>query len=147
MNIDCKIQTLDFTVERFSIEDKKYDLSNENAHTTKITPEIRPSNDYKDHLIHIFVETLVFKGGKICEIKTVSTFSIHFPMPYRIFNHFTTDFVINIFSQLFLYSNGQLHGVFRERTKGTEFETFILPTRFAESLGLVTKDVLLQSLN
>ena len=146
MNIDCRIQTLDFTVERFCIDDKKYDPGSENAQSTKFTPQIKPSNDFKDHLIHIYVETLVFKGGKSCEIKTVSTFSLHFPMPYRIFNHFTTDFVINIFSQLFLYSNGQTHGVFRERTKGTEFETFILPTRFAESLGLVTKDVL-QSLH
>lgn len=142
MKIDCKIQPLDFCIKGFSIQDVEYDPQHENGSSTKITPEIVASTDLKDHTISINMDTLFYKEGKICELSIVSKFSLQFLLPYRILNHFTTDFLINIFSQLFLYTQGQLQGVFYERTLGTTFEGCIIQTRFADSLYLTTKDKL-----
>lgn len=142
MKIDCKIQPLEFYIKGFSIRDVEYDPQHENGSSTKITPEIIQSADLKDHMIHINVESMFYKEGKICEIKIVSKFSLQFLLPYRILNHVSTDFLINIFSQLFLYTQGQVQGVFFERTQGTIFEGSIIHTRFEDSLYLTTKDKL-----
>jgi hypothetical protein len=140
MKIDCKIQALDFCVTAFTIQDGEYDPQHEGSSMCKITPEIVSSSDLKEHLVNIAIESMFYKQGKMCEVKTLSKFSLEFLLPYRIKNHFSTDFLINVFSQLFLYANGQIQGVFSERTKGTVFEASILLTRFADSLYLTTKD-------
>lgn len=142
MKIDCTIQILEFAVNGFTIEEKSYDPKNENGTGTKITPEIVSAADYKDHLINVYIDTVYYKQTKVCEIKTLSKFLLQFPMPYRIHNHFSTDLLLSIFSQLFLYSNGQQQGVFKERTTGTLFENCIIPTRFSDSLYITTKAIL-----
>ncbi|MBA4057160.1 MAG: hypothetical protein C0490_20775, partial [Marivirga sp.] len=136
------IQPLEFCIKEFTIRDVEYDPQHENGSSTKITPEIIQSADLKDHLIRINIECLFYKEGKICDIKIESKFSLQFLLPYRILNHVSTDFLINIFSQLFLYAQGQLQGVFCERTRGTIFEGCIIHTRFVDSLYLTTKDKL-----
>lgn len=142
MKIDCKIQPLDFCINEFTIQDVEYDPQHENGSSTKITPEIIQATDLMDHLIHINIESMFYKEGKICDIKLVSKFSLQFLLPYRILNHVSTDFLINIFSQLFLFSQGQLQGALYERTRGSVFEGSIIHTRFVDSLYLTTKDKL-----
>lgn len=143
VKIDCKIQPLDCRITTFGIQDVEYDPQLENSSSVKIRPEIHPSQDLKEHLVTIGIEARAHREGKVCDLKVVSEFSIQFLLPYRILNHVSTDFLINIFSQLFLYCHGQLQGVWFERTRGTVLEGYILQTRFVDSLYLTTKDKLL----
>lgn len=145
--MNCKIQTENFIVTEFQITEGKYDKEHENGNITGLFPEIRPSFDYKSHLTDINVHTQVFRQGKICNIKTRATFIVEFDVPYKIFEHFTHDMVLNIFSQLFICANGHLQGVFKERTKGTVFESYVIPTRLMDDLYELTKTTLLSQMN
>jgi hypothetical protein len=142
MKIDCAIKIEGFSVDQFEIRDHTYTQDLENRFTTRIVPNVSSEKDNIRHVVDIKVETQAFRRGKVCELMVTSKFLLEFPMPYKLSNHYSADFVVNIFSQLFLYANGQLSGVFAERTRGTIFADFVIQSRFQDSLAILTRNVI-----
>jgi len=142
MKIDCSIKIEGFSVDQFEIREHSYASDQENRFTTRITPNLSSEKDNFRHTVEITVETLAFRNGKVCELAVTSKFLLEFPMPYKLSNHYSADFVVNIFSQLFLYANGQLSGVFAERTRDTLFSDFVIQSRFQDSLAILTRNVI-----
>ncbi|HTF20202.1 MAG TPA: hypothetical protein VK658_19160 [Chryseolinea sp.] len=142
MKIDCSIKIEGFSVDQFEIREHSYSSDQENKFTTRITPNVCSEKDNFRHAVDITVETLAYRRGKVCELTVTSKFLLEFPMPYKLSNHYSADFVVNIFSQLFLYANGQLSGVFAERTRDTLFTDFIIQSRFQDSLAILTRNVI-----
>lgn len=142
MKIDCSIRIEGFSVDQFEIKEHNYPQDQENRFTTRFVPNVCSEKDNFRHVVDITVETLAYKNGKVCELIVTSKFSLEFPMPYKLSNHYSADFVVNIFSQLFLYANGQLAGVFWERTRDTSFSDFTIQARFQDSLGILTRNVI-----
>lgn len=142
MKIDCSIRIEGFSVDQFDIKEQTYSQDQENKFTTRIIPQVTSEKDNFRHLVDITVETQAFRRGKVCELAVTSKFLLEFPMPYKLSNHYSADFVVNIFSQLFLYANGQLSGVFAERTKDTLFADFVIQSRFQDSLSILTRNVI-----
>jgi hypothetical protein len=142
MKIDCSIKIEGFSVDNFEIREHSYAIDQENKFTTRITPNLMSEKDNFRHAVEITVETQAYSNGKVCELAVTSKFLLEFPMPYKLSNHYSADFVVNIFSQLFLYANGQLSGVFAERTRDTLFTDFIIQSRFQDSLAILTRNVI-----
>lgn len=142
MKIDCAIRIEGFTVDQFDIRDQNYPQDQENRFTTRIVPNVASEKDNFRHNVDITVETQAYRRGKVCELAVTSKFLLEFPMPYKLSNHYSADFVVNIFSQLFLYANGQLTGVFAERTRDTLFQDFVIQSRFQDSLAILTRNVI-----
>ena len=142
MKIDCSIKIEGFSVDQFEIREHSYAQDQENRFTTRITPNLTSEKDNFRHAVDITVETLAYRSGKVCELTVTSKFLLEFPMPYKLSNHYSADFVVNIFSQLFLYANGQLSGVFAERTRDTLFSDFVIQSRFQDSLAILTRNVI-----
>ena len=142
MKIDCSIKIEGFSVDQFEIREHSYAIDQENRFTTRITPNLMSEKDNFRHTVEITVETQAYRNGKVCELAVTSKFLLEFPMPYKLSNHYSADFVVNIFSQLFLYANGQLSGVFAERTRDTLFSDFIIQSRFQDSLAILTRNVI-----
>ena len=142
MKIDCSIKIEGFSVDQFEIREHSYASDQENRFTTRITPNLSSEKDNFRHTVEITVETQAFRNGKVCELAVTSKFLLEFPMPYKLSNHYSADFVVNIFSQLFLYANGQLSGVFAERTRDTLFSDFVIQSRFQDSLAILTRNVI-----
>lgn len=142
MKIDCAIKIEGFSIDQFAIRDHTYTPDLENRFTTRISPSVSSEKDNIRHLVDITVETQAYRKGKVCELVVTSKFLLEFPMPYKLSNHYSADFVVNIFSQLFLYANGQLAGVFVERSKGTLFADFVIQSRFQDSLSILTRNVI-----
>lgn len=142
MKIDCSIRIEGFSVDQFDIKEHTYSQDQENKFTTRITPQVTSEKDNFRHIVDITVETQAFRRGKVCELAVTSKFLLEFPMPYKLSNHYSADFVVNIFSQLFLYANGQLSGVFAERTRNTIFSDFVIQSRFQDSLSILTRNVI-----
>lgn len=142
MKIDCAIKIEGFSVDQFEVRDHSYTQDLENRFTTRIVPNVSSEKDNIRHIVDIKVETQAFRRGKVCELAVTSKFLLEFPMPYKLSNHYSADFVVNIFSQLFLYANGQLSGVFAERARGTIFADFVIQARFQDSLAILTRNVI-----
>lgn len=142
MKIDCAIRIEGFSVDQFEIREQSYSPDQENRFTTRITPNVASEKDNFRHVVDITVETQAYRRGRVCDLSVTSKFLLEFPMPYKLSNHYSADFVVNIFSQLFLYANGQLAGVFTERTRNTQFSDFIIQSRFQDSLSILTRNVI-----
>lgn len=142
MKIDCSIKIEGFVVDQFDIRVQPYSIDQENKFTTRFTPNLTSEKDNFRHTVDVTVETLAYRNGKVCEVVVTSKFLLEFPMPYKLSNHYSADFVVNIFSQLFLYANGQLSGVFAERTRDTIFSDFVIQSRFQDSLAILTRNVI-----
>ncbi|MGC3943641.1 MAG: hypothetical protein QM762_03730 [Chryseolinea sp.] len=142
MKIDCAIKIEGFSIDQFEIRDHSYTQDLENRFSTRFAPNVTSEKDNIRHLVDIKVETQAYRRGKVCELVVSSKYLLEFPMPYKLSNHYSADFVVNIFSQLFLYANGQLAGVFAERTKGTIFADFVIQSRFQDSLSILTRNVI-----
>ena len=142
MKIDCSIKIEGFSVDQFDIKEYTYSPDQENRFTTRIAPQVAWEKENFRHAVDITIETQAFRRGKVCELVVTSKFLLEFPMPYKLSNHYSADFVVNIFSQLFLYANGQLSGVFAERTRDTPFNDFIIQSRFQDSLSILTRNVI-----
>jgi hypothetical protein len=142
MKIDCSIKIEGFSIDQFDIKEYTYSHDQENRFTTRISPHVTSEKDNFRHAVDITVETQAYRTGKVCELAVTSKFLLEFPMPYKLSNHYSADFVVNIFSQLFLYANGQLSGVFAERTHNTQFSDFIIQSRFQDSLSILTRNVI-----
>jgi|GEM_PF-6372287 hypothetical protein len=147
MKIDCAIKIEGFSVDQFEIRDHTYSQDLENRFTTRIIPNVASEKDNIRHVVDIKVETQAYRQSKVCELAVTSKFLLEFPMPYKLSNHYSADFVVNIFSQLFLYANGQLSGVFAERTRGTIFADFVIQSRFQDSLSILTRNVIAASVH
>ena len=142
MKIDCAIRVDGFAVDHFEIKDSTYAQDLENRFSTRITPHVVSEKDNFKHVVEVTVETQAYRRGKVCDLTITSKFLLEFPMPYKLSNHYSADFVVNIFSQLFLYANGQLAGVFAERTQDTIFHDLIIQSRFQDSLSILTRNVI-----
>jgi len=142
MKIDCSIKIEGFSIDQFDIKEYTYSADQENRFTTRISPHVTSEKDNFRHAVDITVETQAYKSGKVCDLSVTSKFLLEFPMPYKLSNHYSADFVVNIFSQLFLYANGQLSGVFAERTRNTLFGDFVIQSRFQDSLSILTRNVI-----
>jgi len=142
MKIDCSIKIEGFSVDQFEIREQTYAQDQENKFSTRFIPNLTSEKDNFRHAVDISVETLAYRRGKVCELVVTSKFLLEFPMPYKLSNHYSADFVVNIFSQLFLYANGQLSGAFAERARNTQFADFVIQSRFQDSLAILTRNVI-----
>jgi len=147
MKIDCAIRIEGFSIDQFSLKAFTYSPDQEDKFTTRILPHLSSEKDNFRHTVDIKVETQAYRQGKKCDLSVTSKFSLEFPMPYKLSNHYSADFVVNIFSQLFLYANGQLSGVFAERTRETIFHDFIIQSRFQDSLAILTRNVIVSAVH